>query len=128
MTGTRFTFQRMKILEYLKGIRHHPTAEQIYNEVKKQIPSITLATVYRNLNLLAREGKIKRLEINHEYRFDAHIGCHQHFVCENTGKVYDVEDKEITDYILKRLNKENFDPKSVEIIIRGICKKPQEAN
>ena len=84
----RQTIQRIKILEYLEGVKTHPTAETIYREVKKELPTITLATVYRNLNLLADEGKIVKLEINNEYHFDADRSNHQHGVCKKCGKIY----------------------------------------
>ncbi len=116
----RNTPQRAKILEYLKSVRTHPTAEQVYKAVKKNMPSITLATVYRNLNLLAEKGDILRLEINHEYHYDGFSHDHIHFVCENTKKIYDIDDKEVLKFIMKRLGK-NFIPSNVDVIIRGEC-------
>ncbi len=118
---TRNTPQRMKILQYLKSVHSHPTAEIVYNAIKADMPTITLATVYRNLNLLAESGEILRLEINKEFHYDAYCNSHQHFVCENTGKIYDLEDNEITELIKSKINSTKFNPKSVSIIIRGTC-------
>ena len=87
MASIRNTEQRKKILEHLKSVHTHPTAETVYNAIKKDMPKITLATVYRNLNLLAEQGEIQRLEINKEYRYDACCNAHQHCVCEECGKV-----------------------------------------
>ena len=64
---TRNTIQRIKIMKYLKSVKTHPTAEMVYNAVVKEIPSITLATVYRNLHNLANKGKILMFEFNKEY-------------------------------------------------------------
>jgi len=118
----RNTNQRIKILTYLKSVKTHPTAEQVYRVVKKDLPAITLATVYRNLNLLAEQGQILRLEINKEYRYDADKGYHQHCVCKKCSKIVDSFQKEISSSVLKRFQKKGFTPHTVEIIFYGICK------
>lgn len=115
---TRKTPQRMKILEYLRSVRTHPTAEEVYNAVKKEMPSITLATVYRNLNLMADQGQIIRLEIDHEYRYDAHSEGHIHFVCKNTGRIIDIDDDEVAEYVKSKLGK-GFNPEKVTVIVKG---------
>lgn len=118
----RLTIQKIKILDYLKSVKTHPTAEEVFNNVKKELPTITLSTVYRNLNLLAEEGIILRLEINHEYRYDAHKGNHQHFVCTETGKVFDIHDNESNDYLMSKIDKKKFVPDSVMVIYKGKSK------
>ena len=120
---TRMTNQRMKILEYLKGVTSHPTAEQVYNEVVKDLPAITLATVYRNLNFLAENGEVLRLEINKEYHFDADISKHQHCVCKSCWKVSDVFQPEISEMALKNVNCQGFNPVGVNVIFYGTCDK-----
>jgi Fur family peroxide stress response transcriptional regulator len=120
------TSQRLKILQELKKRKDHPTAEMIYREVSKDLPSITLATVYRNLNLLAELGQIQRFEINKEYHFDAHNENHQHLVCECCGFIDDIEEKKITDYALKNMIKKDFQVSKVNITYYGLCKKCKE--
>jgi len=120
--GTRNTCQRVKILEYLKGSREHPTAEMVYEAVKRGLPNISLATVYRNLHLLADEHKINRLEISGEYHFDGHTEHHQHGVCTKCGKIIDIENDKISEYALKNAKSEEFQPECVHIIYHGICK------
>lgn len=122
MIKRRITVQKLKILEYLRSVKTHPTAEIVYGAVKKEIPTITLATVYRNLNLLDNEGKILRLEIGNEFHFDADISRHQHCVCRKCGKIYDVFQKEISEYAMKRINYNAFNPTDVQIIFYGHCK------
>lgn len=119
----RQTIQRIKILGYLKSVVTHPTAEMVYIAAKKEIPTITLATVYRNLHLLADEGEISRLEINNEYRFDANVGKHQHYVCKKCGEILDVFQKEISEYALKKVDGKKFEPDTVQVIFYGLCKK-----
>jgi Fur family peroxide stress response transcriptional regulator len=123
MKNTRMTNQRLKIMEYLKSVKTHPTAEMVYNKVVKELPKITLATVYRNLNLLADQGEILRLEINNEYRYDADLSFHQHCVCKKCGKIIDLFQKEISRYALNKIRTNNFKPTSVNVIFYGICKK-----
>jgi|TARA_Y100000310_G_scaffold39192_2_gene36794 Fur family peroxide stress response transcriptional regulator len=122
MMKRRLTVQKLKILEYLRSVKTHPTAEIIYDAVKKQVPTITLATVYRNLNLLANKGKILRLEMGNEFHFDADIGRHQHCVCRKCGKIYDVFQKEISKYAMEKINYDGFNPTNVQVIFYGYCK------
>lgn len=122
MTNSRNTEQRKKILEYLKSVNNHPTAETVYKEIKKDMLKITLATIYRNLNLLAKEGKILRLEVNKEYHYDACCSDHQHCICEKCGEITETFNEKITKYVMKNLKKPDFKPASVNIIFEGCCK------
>lgn len=118
----RQTKQRKLILDYLKSVKTHPTAEVVYQKVKPKMPNITLATVYRNLNLLADEGEILKLEINKEYRYDADNSSHQHGICKKCGVIIDFFQHNISRYALKKLKHDNFKPKTVVIIFSGECK------
>jgi Fur family peroxide stress response transcriptional regulator len=89
----RKTRQKAAILEVLKGTTSHPTADWIYNEVRKKIPNISLGTVYRNLRQLCRSGEILELELCGSFsRFDARNDNHYHFRCERCGQVFDVDE------------------------------------
>jgi Fe2+ or Zn2+ uptake regulation protein len=89
----RKTKQKEAILEVLRGTCSHPTADWIYNEVKKEIPNISLGTVYRNLRLLCQSGEILELDLCGTLsRFDARMDNHYHFRCENCGRVFDVDE------------------------------------
>ena len=120
---TRNTNQKIKVLGYLKSVKTHPTAEMVYLEVRKELPCITLATVYRNLNQLAEQGTILRLEINKEYHYDADMGFHQHCVCNKCGQIIDLFQKEISKYCLGKIEIKDFHPTSANIIFYGVCKK-----
>jgi len=85
----RLTSQKKIILDYLKSVKTHPTAEVVYRAVKKQLPQISKGTVYRNLNNLKQRGKI--LEISHDVaRFDGDTLPHGHFFCECCGQIFDI--------------------------------------
>jgi Fe2+ or Zn2+ uptake regulation protein len=87
------TKQRKKILEVLRSTTSHPTADWIYEQVKQDIPNISLGTVYRNLNVLKEMGEIMELNYGSSYsRFDGNPENHYHFSCLECNKVMDVEE------------------------------------
>ncbi|MCK8817925.1 transcriptional repressor [Natroniella sulfidigena] len=88
----RMTKQRKKILEVLRSTTSHPTADWIYEQVKKEIPNISLGTIYRNLNVLREMGELMELNYGSSYsRFDGNPENHYHFSCLDCGKVMDVD-------------------------------------
>ena len=93
MTGKRYSKQRELIYQCLMETHEHPTAEMLYNWLKPENPSLSLGTVYRNLNLLADEGIITRMPFPVE-RYDANTEPHPHFRCRKCGAVYDLEEVE----------------------------------
>ena len=94
MNGKRYSRQRELIYEALRQTEQHPTAEMIYQWLKPANPSLSLGTVYRNLNLLADEGAIRRMAFPVE-RYDAKTMPHPHFCCDQCGAVYDVTGHEV---------------------------------
>lgn len=88
--STRRTRQLEVIWEAVKGQMSHPTADQIYERVRRDMPHISLGTVYRNLQKLAADGKLQILNIDRTQHFDPLLKKHPHFICESCGKVYDV--------------------------------------
>ncbi len=123
MVQKRKTIQMQKILDYLSSVKTHPKAETVYKAVKKDIPSITLATVYRNLNKLAEDGMISKLEVNGEFRFDADCSLHEHCICKNCGEIFEYLDKKLPKKILKNFKSKKFSPTSVNVIFYGVCTK-----
>ncbi|MEK6201205.1 MAG: transcriptional repressor [Desulfobulbaceae bacterium] len=87
----RLTTQRQIILEELVKVTSHPTANEVYDMVRKRLPRIGLGTVYRNLELMAETGMIHKLEVGGtQKRFDATIQPHYHVRCLECGKVDDI--------------------------------------
>ncbi len=87
----RMTKQRRVILEELSKVQTHPTAYDVYEMVKVKLPSISLGTVYRNLEHLSSKGLILKLDIGKgQKRFDATTKEHTHIMCLGCGKVEDV--------------------------------------
>ena len=83
--------QRDAILANVEGRNDHPTADMIYMDIRKEIPNISLGTVYRNLSLLADLGEILRVSINGKAeRFDGITNFHYHFVCRECNQILDL--------------------------------------
>lgn len=89
MAVQRYSRQRELIYNAVRASRDHPTAEMVYAALKGDHPNLSLGTVYRNLHLLAREGKLRRMPFPVE-RFDGEVTPHHHFCCEACGRVMDV--------------------------------------
>ena len=87
------TKQRQEIYAILSSYNRHMTADQVYDAVRHTFPHIGRGTVYRNLNLMADAGKIRRLYIpGQPVHFDPNTYRHQHMVCVKCGKVWDIKD------------------------------------
>ncbi len=87
----RNTRQRQVILEELQKLTSHPTAAALYAIVRRRLPKISLGTVYRNLELLARLKRIQKLDFaGVEARFDGNVQRHDHLRCMRCGRVDDV--------------------------------------
>ncbi len=88
----RITNQREIILQELKKMKTHPTADELYEVVKRRLPRISIATVYRNLERLSEAGLIHKLEYGgRQKRFDGDIHPHCHVFCVKCGRVCDVD-------------------------------------
>ena len=124
----RYSKQRQLILETLKQSPIHPTAEQIYEQVKIEMPSISLGTVYRNLSLLVDKKEIRRFESPGEVstRYDGRNDDHSHLVCNVCNKVYDinVETFQHLDDTLNNLT--GFVVEEHDIVLKGICRECQK--
>jgi Fur family transcriptional regulator, ferric uptake regulator len=101
----RMTTQRRVILEELAKVTSHPTADDLYERVRRRLPRISLGTVYRNLELLSQAGLILRLSAaGAQRRFDATTSQHYHIRCTRCGRVDDVKLK-TTNKLEKALQK-----------------------
>jgi Fur family ferric uptake transcriptional regulator len=90
-SNMRLTSQRQIILEELRKVKSHPTATEMYDMVRKRLPRIGLGTVYRNLELLAKLGIIRKLEGDcKQKRFDGDISPHYHVRCIKCNRVDDI--------------------------------------
>lgn len=87
----RETRQRRLVYEAVAGTESHPTAEWVYARVRRAMPRVSLGTVYRNLQLLVADGRLKAWTRGRTTRFDADLSSHDHFSCEGCGLWIDLE-------------------------------------
>lgn len=86
----RMTRQRRVILDELRKDKSHPSADELYDTVRKYLPRISLGTVYRNLEILSELGEIQKLEMGGTLkRFDGNPKKHYHIRCMNCGRLDD---------------------------------------
>ena len=86
------TPQRLAVLSVMEGRRDHPTAEQIYREVRRHLPAISFNTVYKTLEVLCRKGLVTKVNPLHEVaRYDIQTHNHSHLICRRCHRIYDLE-------------------------------------
>ena len=119
----RRTAQKRFVFDYLKSVKNHPTAETVFEKVRKKLPNISQGTVYRILNNFKEKGKAQVINTKDTAHFDADVSNHAHFICEKCGNVYDVICECSKCGILK--NKKTKVGKIIKYKIQfyGICKK-----
>ena len=122
MKNRRNTIQRSLVYEAVHRLQSHATAEEIYDEIVKQHPTISRGTVYRNLNRLAEEGEIRRLEIpGGPDRYDHRCHGHYHARCLQCGRVFDVEMVYLQDLEKAVTDAHGFAISGHDIIFTGVC-------
>lgn len=106
----------------LKGTVCHPDASWIYEEVRKEIPNISLGTVYRNLRVMSENGEILQMDLAGDLsRFDGNVHNHYHFRCNACGRLFDVDepvDGDINERISRRTG---FQVEAHRLEFRGRC-------
>ena len=121
--GLKLTPQRLAIFKFLEGNTDHPTAEEIFRQIKKIYPTVSFATVYNTLEILKEKGEILEITIDSEKRhYDPNTTPHHHIICIRCSKIGDVfEDYSeallLPDYIVNE-----FKPMGNHVDFYGICK------
>ncbi len=118
----RLTIQRQIILEELNKLKNNPTVPDLYEIVRKRIPRISLATVYRNLEFMVDKGIILKIEVGGTTkRFEAITKPHYHIRCSCCGKVDDI-DVEINDDLVKVATKSSlYQIQGHRVEFSGVC-------
>jgi Fur family transcriptional regulator, ferric uptake regulator len=124
----RNTLQRQVILEELQKLTSHPTAVALYEVVRRRLPRISLGTVYRNLELLAETGVIRKLEAGAaQARFDVNLAPHHHIRCELCGKLADVDAAQVDLSALDSHEMGGYEVHGHRVEFFGICPECQTA-
>ncbi len=120
----RMTKQRQAILHALRGTREHPSADTVFHDVRRSLPNISLATIYRNLRQLSEAGLVQELSVGDaRSRFDANTSLHYHVRCVVCGRI---DDLDMAPHArLEELAREvtEFDLISHHIEFMGVCPK-----
>jgi Fe2+ or Zn2+ uptake regulation protein len=126
--GRKITAQRQCIFHVLEGDVTHPSAERVHEKVRRDMPNVSLKTVYQTLNDLAELGEISVLDVGTgSARFDPNVeAAHHHLVCHGCGKVRDL-DADFPGLRVPRGAAQGFDVRSAEVVFRGLCAECQEA-
>jgi Fur family peroxide stress response transcriptional regulator len=123
----RDTKQRQAILNLLRGMTSHPTANRIFDEVRKVIPNISKGTVYRNLRILRETGQISELNLSGTVsRFEGRQDNHYHFRCDNCGRVFDVDEPVDIELNRRVAGKTGFKISYHQLEFRGLCRDCQD--
>ncbi len=118
----RNTRQRQAIFELLKDTDCHPTAHWIYEQVRLQIPHISLGTVYRDLKTLKQMGDILELDFaGNTTRFDGNTSRHYHFYCQRCNRIYDIQEPVDMDIDKRVAEKNGFKVFSHRMDFFGLC-------
>ena len=118
----RLTTQRQIILEELSKVKTHPTASELYDMVRKRLPRIGLGTVYRNLELMAENGMILKLEVGGtQKRFDATTDNHYHIRCSSCGKVDDIDTPVMDELVKSASDSTPYQVIGHHVEFTGIC-------
>lgn len=132
--GLLVTEQRRAIYAVLAASRQHPSAEQIHRAVRGQLPRLSLATVYKNLEALRAIGAVSDVNTLHEHgRYEAALpGAgigqpHHHLVCVSCRKVLDLHDRRLDGFRLAPQAAHGFEIRAVRVQVEGLCPSCQSA-
>ncbi len=115
------SIQRIRVLEYLQNSKNHPTVDNIYIDLVKEIPTLSKTTVYNILKLFTEKNIARTVIIgNNEARYDGNISTHGHFRCDKCGNIYDFN---VNTEELKFTGLDKFKINEYHIYLNGICEK-----
>ncbi len=122
----RNTKQQKIILQALRNTTSHPTADQLFIEVRKFLPRISLATVYRNLSKLEEKGEVKSLELGGgQRRYDGNSKNHLHIRCRNCNRVADIQSPppiaSFTEKIKTMIEHDDYTVENCNLELIGLC-------
>jgi len=122
--GLRATAQRLAIIDALREDKTHPSAEQLYEKLKSQHPTISLSTVYKTLQVLVEFGILQTIDTGcGRQRFDGDASPHHHAVCRRCHRVFDIPAEACPIPLANRDLLPNFHIESAQLYFSGLCQK-----
>ena len=126
--GIAVTHQRQVLFETMKTMLGHPSPEEVYARVKKKVPAISLATVYKNIHLFVESGVFREVSMHHgSVRVEMNGDPHHHMVCSMCRKITDVGEKELGLVAKRSRLPGGFLVERYAVDVIGICAKCQKA-
>jgi Fur family peroxide stress response transcriptional regulator len=120
--GLSHTHQREVIYRTVMESRNHPSPEAIYERVRREIPAISLGTVYKNIRTFVEAGLLKEVSLHHgTLRVDANLEDHHHLVCARCRAIVDLEEDDIEPVRLKRKLPRGYRVLRTSVEIHGLC-------
>lgn len=121
--GSRLTSHRLALLRLLAASERHPSAAQLYKQLRIQFPTISLATIYKTLALLKEEGEVLEINLNSDRHYDGNKPYpHPHLVCNQCGQILDADE---VDYLttIKEEIRTNYEFQVVhsQLLFFGLC-------
>lgn len=120
--GLACTHQRMVIYRAIAASQAHPTPEAVYEQVRREMPTISLGTVYKNIRTFTQAGLLREVNILHDsLRLDANLGEHHHLVCLRCKTIIDIPHENLAPVQLNRGLPPGFELKRATIELLGVC-------
>jgi Fur family peroxide stress response transcriptional regulator len=126
--GIAMTHQRQVLYEVMQGMEGHPSPEEVYARVKRKVPAISLATVYKNIHLFVESGIFRKMSMHHgSVRVEMNEADHHHIVCSKCKAITDIEEKELGLTPARRRLADGFLVERYSVDVIGLCTKCQRA-
>jgi Fe2+ or Zn2+ uptake regulation protein len=120
--GIHPSAQRVAVSRYVLATCDHPTADEVWNRVRRKFPMVSRATVYNTLNLLVRKGLLRQFVLSGgRVVFDSNVSNHHHFIEVDTGRIHDVPWESLRVSNVDRLSE--FEIAEYQVVLRGRRKK-----
>jgi Fe2+ or Zn2+ uptake regulation protein len=116
--GIKPSAQRLAIARYVLHTQDHPSADEVWGEVRRAFPMVSRATVYNTLNLFVQRGLLRHLVLTEgRLVFDPNVEKHHHFIDEDSGRIYDLPWDTLKVSRVEQL--EGFDVRDYQVLVRG---------
>lgn len=126
--GIAVTHQRQVLYEVMKTMHGHPSPEEVYARVKKKVPAISLATVYKNIHLFVESGVFRKMSVHHgSVRVEMNQHAHHHLVCSKCKAIEDIEEDLLGELPKRRKLPGGFLVERYSVDVIGLCASCQQA-
>lgn len=127
--GLSLTHQRLVIYRELMAMGDHPAPEEVFERVRPQLPSLSLATVYNNIRTFVEHGLLREVSVHHgSLRLENNLEPHHHLVCTRCKAIEDLSEEDFEPIRLKKSLPKGFSVHRFNVEVLGLCRKCAAAN